>query len=231
MSTESLERALVSFTSPPPMLQLAGRSGITVFGVCGWLTQLTCDVPAGAAGHGNCPVCVAVPEPVLGSAVRDGHDDGRLSTTADAVGNVARGRTAGSDEVDAPEAANGVAPMRTATMTGVTLHLGRRVFCRSPRQASSLSSVRLISTSQMYSVHRLRRRTAPAGSRCVPKSRPGDVLACPSLGLSILRRAFDQSVRGPLEGFAVPSACWVQILDASTDLGFLGKRAARWHQR
>jgi len=163
LSTGLLERALVSFTSPPPMLQLAGRSGITVFGVCGWLTQLTCDVPAGAAGHGNRPVCVAVPEPVLGSAVRGGHDDGRLSTTADAVGNVARGRTAESDEVDAPEAANGVALMRTATMTGVTLRLGRRVFWPSPRQACSLSSDRHLSTGQMYPVHRLRRRDGAGG--------------------------------------------------------------------
>ena len=64
----SLERALVSFTSPPPWLQLAGRSGMAVAGVWGSASHWSSEAADGAAGQGNCPVWVAVPEPVLGSS-------------------------------------------------------------------------------------------------------------------------------------------------------------------
>jgi hypothetical protein len=97
-SEESLDRALVSFTLPPPWLQLAGRSGIAVAGVWGLRTQAAVDVPTGGEGHGNCPIWVAVPEPVFGSVFAIGHDPGRESVTADGVGSVAFGSTAVSEE-------------------------------------------------------------------------------------------------------------------------------------
>src|SRR5580658_1149175 len=119
----SAERALVSNSSPEPWLQLAGRSGIAVDGVWGSVAHSFSDVPTGAGGHGNCPVWVAVPDPVLGSVVTAGHFFGRLSTTADDVGSVAVGRTAARDEAavaandDGPPTAKAAAPMTTATTT------------------------------------------------------------------------------------------------------------------
>ncbi len=49
----TVERALVSFTSPPPWLQLAGRSGTVDAGVWGSPTHSFSGVPEGAAGQGN----------------------------------------------------------------------------------------------------------------------------------------------------------------------------------
>jgi hypothetical protein len=49
----------------------------------------------GAEGHGNSPVADEVPEPVFGSFVSGGHDFGRASTTAEAVGRCAWGRMIG----------------------------------------------------------------------------------------------------------------------------------------
>ncbi len=71
-STGSLDRALVSFTAPPPWLQLAGRSGMAVAGVCGSRPDRAMVAPARTGGHGDCPVSVAVPEPVSGSGTGDG---------------------------------------------------------------------------------------------------------------------------------------------------------------
>src|ERR1700722_830031 len=79
-SSVTLDRALVSFSLPPPLSQLAGRSGYSCDGVCGFSTHLCSDTPSGAAGHGNSPVCDAVPEPVFGSPLSAGHDAGRAST-------------------------------------------------------------------------------------------------------------------------------------------------------
>jgi hypothetical protein len=49
-------------------------------------------VPDGAAGQGNWPVWVPVPEPVFGSVVAVGQVLGRVSTTPDVDGSDARGR-------------------------------------------------------------------------------------------------------------------------------------------
>jgi glyoxylase-like metal-dependent hydrolase (beta-lactamase superfamily II) len=129
-STGLLDRALVNLTSPLPWVQFAGRSGISPDGVCGSLIHATSDSPEGAAGHGNCPVCVAEPEPVLGSAVSAGHDAGRESTTAVDVGSLANGRTAGSGarvgdadlpgELLPPHAANIEAAVRMARLMSPT---------------------------------------------------------------------------------------------------------------
>ena len=119
-SVGSLERALVSFTSPPPWLQLAGRSGMAG-------GRRVRDRPpmrhsscrAGAAGQGNCPVWVAVPDPVLGSLVSGGHDAGRSSTTAWRVGSVAWGSPVFDGAAAALTADHGATPSSPALDTTV----------------------------------------------------------------------------------------------------------------
>ncbi len=138
-----LDRALVSFWSPPPWLQLAGRCGMAAVGVCGSCTQSASDVPVGGGGHGNSPVGEAVPDPVLGSVGGAGQEAGRLSTTADAVGKVAAGRAAPLPAVpDAEEREGREAAARAATRTTTTAGARRRQRRRAAGYVAPLRTAR-----------------------------------------------------------------------------------------
>ncbi len=132
-SSGHVERALVSFTSPPPWLQLAGRSGIAGGRSVRDHDATTRAHAGGAAGQGNCPVWVAVPEPVLGSSVGGGQAAGRSSTTPCRVGSVAWGSPVSPGLVGAAIAlvtAQGANPRRPALDTTARTAATSRVIGR-----------------------------------------------------------------------------------------------------
>ncbi len=86
--------------------------------MCGSLTHAASEVVAGAGGQGNCPVSVAVPDPVFGSEDTAGQLAGRRSTTPDGLGSVAWGRPVEPDGEAGVVEAPPVSPLGAALAAG-----------------------------------------------------------------------------------------------------------------